>query len=101
MHLRHGIIGLLLCLAASRLPAQALPLAVGKPAPQGLKPQMHLLMPQAVRANPQGHSPICRVETHIERRSPVGVWMRLDGPLPQGVAQPGWAYLRLRVPLSR
>lgn len=90
----------LLAMAGGRLTAQNNRLHV-QPAPTA---QRHLLpsptlLPAHIRSNPQGHAPLCRMETRIERRAPVGVWMRLDGPLPSQGVNAGWANLRFRVPL--
>jgi hypothetical protein len=57
------------------------------------------LFPQHVLENPMGYSPLCRMELKIEEKSPVGVWMRLDGNRVSSTASPGWAYLRVKVPL--
>ncbi|MFN8396818.1 MAG: hypothetical protein U0176_19490 [Bacteroidia bacterium] len=57
------------------------------------------ILPQHIRTNPQGHAPLCRMETKIERQAPVGVWMRLDGPTSVQGVNAGWAALRFRVPL--
>ena len=58
------------------------------------------ILPEHIRNNPQGHAPLCRMETRIERQAPVAVWMRLDGPTAVQGVNPGWAALRFRVPLK-
>jgi hypothetical protein len=59
------------------------------------------LFPQHIVENPMGFSPLCRMEVKIERQLPVAVWMRLDGNSNWGVANPGLAYLRFKVPLKK
>jgi hypothetical protein len=36
------------------------------------------LLPNYVKENPRGYSPLCRLELDIEDRLPVGVWMKLE-----------------------
>jgi hypothetical protein len=59
----------------------------------------HRLIPKTIKDNPMGLSPLCRMELKIERQSPVGVWLRLDGNRFQEPVQPGWASMRLKLPL--
>ena len=58
------------------------------------------LFPQHVIQNPQGFSPLCRMELQIERQSPVGVWFRIDGNRLGSVANPGLASFRLKFPIG-
>jgi hypothetical protein len=58
------------------------------------------LFPQHVIQNPQGYSPLCRMELQIERQSPVGVWFRIDGNRLGSVANPGLASFRLKFPIG-
>jgi hypothetical protein len=58
------------------------------------------VLPDHVIQNPQGYSPLCRMELKIERQSPVGVWFKIDGNRLGSVANPGLASLRLKVPLG-
>jgi hypothetical protein len=64
-------------------------------------PVTNRLFPQHVLHNPLGYSPLCRMEVQIEKQSPVGVWMRLDGNGMQGFAHPGWASVRFKLPLRK
>jgi hypothetical protein len=58
------------------------------------------LFPAHAIQNPQGFSQLCRMELQIERQSPVGVWLRIDGNRFGSVANPGLASLRFKVPLG-
>jgi hypothetical protein len=57
------------------------------------------VLPDHVIQNPQGYSPLCRMELKIERQSPVGIWFKIDGNRLGSVANPGLASLRFKVPI--
>jgi hypothetical protein len=98
--------GVFICLLFLKLSlgAQPLPRMV-KLGPQVLKLQPSMKpavspqswLPLYVRANPLDHAPLCRLETKIERKLPIGVWMRIDeGPAGSTANR---AYVRFRIPL--
>ncbi|MDX2286656.1 MAG: hypothetical protein NW241_20990 [Bacteroidia bacterium] len=71
------ILGAGLCVsvrgAAQPLRLQAPP-AVAAPRPaEGLS----LRMPETVRRNPSGYSPLCRLEIRLENTLPVSIWAEL------------------------
>lgn len=67
----------------------------------GLTPSGNFAFPKEVQRNPMGYAPLCMLELKIERKLPVGLWIRADGAANRPGYYPGLAYFRLKMPLGK
>lgn len=56
-------------------------------------------LPEYARENPAGHAPLCRIETGLENRMRVPLWIKAGGT--QNIPQFGTGNLYLRMKLLR
>lgn len=67
-----------------------------------LSPQLQMdgiWLPEYARENPAGHAPLCRIETGLENRMRVPLWIKAGGT--QNIPQFGTGNLYLRMKLLR
>lgn len=56
-------------------------------------------LPEYARENPAGHAPLCRIETGLENRMAIPLWIKAGGT--QNISQFGTGNLYLRMKLLR
>lgn len=67
-----------------------------------IRPQLQLngiWLPEYARENPAGHAPLCRIETGLENRMRIPLWIKAGGT--QNIPQFGTGNLYLRMKLLR